>query len=47
MTCELVIINYFRMTNVVDTVDMNDTFLDFDHVKESFDGYKVSSSFLL
>ncbi|GMS80067.1 hypothetical protein PENTCL1PPCAC_2242, partial [Pristionchus entomophagus] len=36
--------NYKKMTNVVDTVDMNDTFLDFDHVKESFDGYKVVGS---
>ncbi|GMT10582.1 hypothetical protein PFISCL1PPCAC_1879, partial [Pristionchus fissidentatus] len=34
--------SYKSMTNAVDTVDMNDTFLDFDHVKESFDGYKVA-----
>uniref|UniRef100_A0A1I7XKQ0 DNA helicase n=1 Tax=Heterorhabditis bacteriophora TaxID=37862 RepID=A0A1I7XKQ0_HETBA len=34
-------IPFLSMNNVVSTLDFNDTFLSFDHLKESFPGYKI------
>lgn len=33
--------HYSNMPNTIPTVDFNDTFLDFEHLKESFAGYSI------
>ncbi|VDM70435.1 unnamed protein product [Strongylus vulgaris] len=33
--------HYSKMNNVVPTMDFNDTFLSFEHLKESFPGYRI------
>ncbi|KHJ76947.1 hypothetical protein OESDEN_23433 [Oesophagostomum dentatum] len=35
--------HYSKMNNVVPTLDFNDTFLSFEHLKESFPGYHIEA----
>ncbi|KAL6742113.1 hypothetical protein Aduo_015304 [Ancylostoma duodenale] len=35
--------HYSKMNNVVPTMDFNDTFLSYEHLKESFPGYRVDA----
>ncbi|WKY11101.1 hypothetical protein Q1695_003001 [Nippostrongylus brasiliensis] len=35
--------HYSKMNNVVPTLDFNDTFLSFEHLKESFPGYRIEA----
>ncbi|XGW03315.1 hypothetical protein V3C99_014927 [Haemonchus contortus] len=36
--------HYSKMSNVVPSLDFNDTFLSFEHLKESFPGYKIEAT---
>lgn len=37
----LIILRMFRMPDEIPTMDFNDTFLDIDHLRNSFPGYKI------
>ncbi|KAK6049268.1 hypothetical protein COOONC_13227, partial [Cooperia oncophora] len=36
--------HYSKMSNVVPSLDFNDTFLSFEHLKESFPGYQIEAT---